>query len=182
MSLYEASHMRVHGEYILKEAFVFSVNRLQRFMKEYNENNHHNNGSSVIVKTEGPSLATQVSHDLEQCLWKGVARTEVKFYISVYHEENCHSEELLTLSKLDFNFVKKQHLKEIHDISRWWKKLDIIGRLPFVRDRLVELYYWSLAIYFEPQYALARDIVTKVLLFISVLDDIYDAYGTFEKL
>ncbi|KAK4760027.1 hypothetical protein SAY87_023158 [Trapa incisa] len=182
MSLYEASHLRVHGEDILQEAFVFSVNRLERFMKEYNENNHHNNGSSVQVRTEGPSMATQVSHALEQCLWKGLARNEARFYISVYEEENCYCESLLTLAKLDFNFVQKQHLKEIHDISRWWKEQDIIRRLPFARDRLVEAYYWTLATYFEPQYGLAREIFTKVFLFVSVLDDIYDAYGTLEEL
>ncbi|KAK4760026.1 hypothetical protein SAY87_023157 [Trapa incisa] len=182
ISLYEASHLRIHGEDILEEAFAFSLDRLQRFLKNYNENNNQNDGSSVLLPTEVPSLAAQVGHALEQCIWKGLAWTEARFYISVYEEENCHNESLLTLAKLDFNFLQKQHLQEIHEISRWWKEKDIIRRLPFGRDRLVEGYYWALATYFEPQYTLAREIFAKVFLFFSALDDIYDAYGTFEEL
>lgn len=66
--------------------------------------------------------------------------------------------------------------------SRWWKGLGIIRKLPFARDRLVESYVWILGVYFEPQYSLARDILARVFLFASVMDDIYDAYGTFEEL
>ncbi|KAK4760187.1 hypothetical protein SAY87_023318 [Trapa incisa] len=44
-------------------------------------------------------------------------------------------------------FYPQDHPKEIHDISRWWKEKDIMRRLTFARDRVVE-----------------------------VLDDIYDAY------
>lgn len=58
----------------------------------------------------------------------------------------------------------------------------MIRKLPFARDRLVESYFWILGVYFEPQYSLARDIFAKVFLFTSVMDDIYDSYGTFEEL
>lgn len=36
--------------------------------------------------------------------------------------------------------------------------------------------------YYEPQYSFARMLLVKVLLVISILDDTYDAYGTFEEL
>ena len=39
-----------------------------------------------------------------------------------------------------------------------------------------------MSVYFEPQYSLARKILTKVLTLTSVIDDIYDAYGTLEEL
>ena len=38
------------------------------------------------------------------------------------------------------------------------------------------------SIYFEPQYSLGRKILTKVISMTSILDDIYDAYGTLEEL
>ena len=60
--------------------------------------------------------------------------------------------------------------------------MDFASKLPFARDRLVECYFWILGVYFEPQYALARRIVTKVIAMTSVLDDIYDIYGTLEEL
>ena len=65
---------------------------------------------------------------------------------------------------------------------RWWKGLDFATKLPFARDRIVEGYFWIMGVYFEPQYYLARRILMKVFGVISIVDDIYDAYGTFEEL
>ena len=36
--------------------------------------------------------------------------------------------------------------------------------------------------YFEPKYLWARRILTKIISMTSVIDDIYDAYGTLEEL
>ncbi|MCE3049704.1 hypothetical protein HAX54_045556 [Datura stramonium] len=60
-------------------------------------------------------------------------------------------------------------------------RVEIMKRLPYARDRLVELYFWSLGIYFEPQYSVARKIVTK-FVFCSIMDDTYDTYGTLDEL
>ena len=67
-------------------------------------------------------------------------------------------------------------------IIRWWKNLDFSHKLPFARDRVVECYFWILGVYFEPEYILARRILTKVIAMTSVIDDIYDVYGTIEEL
>ncbi|CAH2040870.1 unnamed protein product [Thlaspi arvense] len=64
----------------------------------------------------------------------------------------------------------------------WWKGLDVAKKLPFVRDRIVECYFWTLGVYFEPKYFMARRILTKMIALTSIIDDIYDAYGTFEEL
>ena len=61
---------------------------------------------------------------------------------------------------------------------RWWKELDFATKLPFARDRFVEGYFWTLGVYFEPQYSRARRILTKLFAMASIIDDIYDAYGT----
>ena len=47
---------------------------------------------------------------------------------------------------------------------------------------MVECYFWILGVYFEPHYAQARLILTKVISLFSLMDDIYDAYGTVEEL
>ena len=62
------------------------------------------------------------------------------------------------------------------------ESLDFAMNLPFARDRIVECYFWIVSVYFEPQYSLAREILTKVISMISILDNIYDAYGTLEEL
>jgi (-)-germacrene D synthase len=66
--------------------------------------------------------------------------------------------------------------------GRWWKDNDIVGKLPYVRDRVVEGYFWILSVYFEPQYSRARIIMAKMLGLFSIIDDTYDAYGTLEEL
>lgn len=55
-------------------------------------------------------------------------------------------------------------------------------KLPFARDRVVECYFWTMGVYFEPQYELGRRILTKVIAMTSIIDDTYDAYGTCEEL
>lgn len=55
-------------------------------------------------------------------------------------------------------------------------------KLPFARDRVVESYIWALGIYYEPKYSSARTIVAKIIAIITVIDDMYDCYGTLEEL
>lgn len=64
---------------------------------------------------------------------------------------------------------------------RWWKNLDL-SKFTYPRDRVIEGYYASLGMYFEPQYSLARIMATKTLVMTSVIDDTFDAYGTIEEL
>ncbi|KAJ9671956.1 hypothetical protein PVL29_025550 [Vitis rotundifolia] len=165
LSLYEATHLRVHGEDILDEALAFTTTHLQSAAK-YSSN----------------PLAEQVVHALKQPIRKGLPRLEARHYFSIYQADDSHHKALLKLAKLDFNLLQKLHQKELSDISAWWKDLDFAHKLPFARDRLVECYFWILGVYFEPQFLLARRIVTKVIAMTSIIDDIYDAYGTLEEL
>lgn len=166
LNLYEAAHFRVHGEQILDEALAFTTTHLAA---------HATNSSS-------PFLAAQIKHALLQPIRTGLPRIEARHYISIYHLDPSHDEALLSFAKLDFNILQKRHQKELSDISRWWKELDFATKLPFARDRMVEGYFWSLGVYFEPKYELARKFLTEVIAITSIIDDIYDVYGTFEEL
>ncbi|KAF3455997.1 hypothetical protein FNV43_RR00640 [Rhamnella rubrinervis] len=102
----------------------------------------------------------------------GLPRIEARHYISIYqrHPASLSDDQiLLTFAKLDFNILQKMHQKELSDISRWWKDLDFASKLPFTREAVVECYFWITGVYFEPQYALARRIVTKVMAVTSSL-------------
>ncbi|KAK7405095.1 hypothetical protein VNO78_06288 [Psophocarpus tetragonolobus] len=167
LSLYEATELRIHGEKILEEAHNFSFIQLSKF----------------AAAQSSHSLTSQVKHSLRRSLRKGLPRLEATYYISFYQEDPSHDENLLTLAKLDFNMLQELHQKEIKDVTKWWiKDLNVSTTLPFVRDRIVEGYFWILGIYFEPQYSLARMITTKVISLCSVIDDMYDAYGTIDEL
>ncbi|XP_050288805.1 sesquiterpene synthase 2-like [Quercus robur] len=160
LAFYEATHLRVHGEEILDEALEFTTIHLKSMA----------------------SPKAQVTRALKQPLHKGIPRLEARRYISIYEQNASLNKALLKLSKLDFNLVQSLHKEELSEITRWWKDLDFARKLPFARDRVVECYFWIVAVYFEPQYSLARKILTKVISMTSILDDIYDVYGTLEEL
>ena len=60
--------------------------------------------------------------------------------------------------------------------------MNFAKELSFARDRIIEVYFWTLGVYYEPQYSLGRRLLTKVISMASVIDDIYDVYGTLEEL
>ncbi|CAN4126553.1 unnamed protein product [Withania somnifera] len=166
LSLYEASHVRAHGEDILEDALAFSTIHLE----------------SATPNLNSP-LKEQVTHALEQALHKGIPRIEIRFFISsIYEKQEIKNDVLLRFSKLDYNLLQMLHKQELAEVSRWWKDLNFVKTLPYARDRVVECYFWALGVYFEPQYSQARVMLVKTIAMISIVDDTYDAYGTVEEL
>ncbi|XP_062011925.1 (-)-germacrene D synthase-like [Rosa rugosa] len=167
-SLYEATHLRVRGEDFLEEALTFTTTHL---------------ASAVLANRLSPPLSKQVRHALNQPLRKGLPRLEARHYMSLHQElHGSRNQILLSFAKLDFNLLQQLHQKELSDIARWWKELDFASKLPFARDRVIECYFWILGVYFEPKYYFARRTLTKVIAMTSIIDDIYDVYGTLEEL
>lgn len=56
--------------------------------------------------------------------------------------------------------------------------MNFANKLPYIRDRLFECYFWILGIYFEAQYCRGR----KIKKITSIIDDTYDAYETIDEL
>ncbi|KAK9674006.1 hypothetical protein RND81_12G204700 [Saponaria officinalis] len=163
LSLFEASQVRVHDDTILDEALAFTTPLLKTMAKDLSS-----------------PLGEQVAHALFQPLHKGMPRVEARFYISLYEKYPSHDKLLLQFAKLDFNFLQSLHQKELRDLKQWWKGLH--EKASFSRDRITEAYFWITGIYFEPKFAFARKLVGKTFKSISLADDTYDAYGTYEEL
>ncbi|KAK9155966.1 hypothetical protein Sjap_003446 [Stephania japonica] len=169
LSLYEAAHVRIHGEDVLEEALIFTTTNLTSMMK-----------SSPSLSCS--PLGRQIQHSLEQPIHKGMPRLEARRYISLYRENEKWSHSVRELAKLDFNLVQALHRQELSEISKWWKDLDFASKLPFARDRLVECYFWAIGDYFEPSYSVARVFLSKVITLTTIIDDTFDVYGTLEEL
>uniref|UniRef100_A0AAN0LWU8 Terpene synthase n=1 Tax=Olea europaea TaxID=4146 RepID=A0AAN0LWU8_OLEEU len=161
LSLYEAAQFRVHGEEILEEALKFTTTYLDSSLTH---------------------MSRQVSEALEMPIHKTLTRLGARNFLSIYQQDESHNDILLNFAKLDFNLLQNMHQKELSHITRWWKSLEFGSKLPFARDRVVECYFWILAVYFEPEYSISRKILTKVITMFSVIDDIYDVYGTLDEL
>ena len=67
-------------------------------------------------------------------------------------------------------------------MKRWWKNIRIAEKLTFIRDRIVENFFWTIGVVFEPQYGSCRRMLAKVFVLITMIDDIYDVYGTLDEL
>ncbi|KAM3360295.1 5-epi-aristolochene synthase 2-like isoform X1 [Capsicum galapagoense] len=166
LSLYEASHVRTHGDDILEDALAFSTTHLE----------------SAAPHLNSP-LKEQVTHALEQSLHKGIPRVETRFFISsIYEKQEIKNDVLLRFAKLDFNLLQMLHKQELAEVSRWWKDLNFMATLPYARDRAVECYFWTLGVYYEPQYSQARIMLAKTIAMISIVDDTFDSYGTVKEL
>ncbi|XP_038904196.1 sesquiterpene synthase-like [Benincasa hispida] len=77
---------------------------------------------------------------------------------------------------------KKKSNSKCEYIHRWWRDQKFMEQLSFARDRVVECYIWALGVYYEPKYSTNRRIFVKIIYFITIIDDVYDAYGILDEL
>lgn len=60
--------------------------------------------------------------------------------------------------------------------------MGLANKLNFARDRVMESFFWSVGMVFEPEFSTCRVGLAKVVMLITVLDDIFDVYGSQEEL
>ncbi|WJX49871.1 Tricyclene synthase tps4, chloroplastic [Trifolium repens] len=166
LSLYEASFLSYEGEQILDEANAFTSFHL-RGIKEDKSN----------------FLFEQVNHSLELPLHRRFQKLEARWYIESNKKRNDVNMVLVEAAKLDFNIVQSNLQQELKEMSRWWKGMGLAPRLNFGRDRLMECYFWAIGMTpFETKFTDVRKGLTKVASLITLIDDIYDVYGTLDEL
>lgn len=102
LSLYEAAHLRVHGEYILDEALDYTTTTL----------------TSVAAVNSSHPLSKHIVYALQQSIRKSLPRGGARRYILMYEEQDSHDDTLLKFAELDFNILQKMHQKELSIISR----------------------------------------------------------------
>ncbi|KAK8299270.1 hypothetical protein V6Z12_D05G311200, partial [Gossypium hirsutum] len=165
LRLNEASSMAIQGEKILEEAKAFSSENLK----------------NIIGKLEKVE-AKQVQRSLEVPLYWRMERIEARNFIDSYATDDSNSSVLLDLAKLDYNLIQSVYQQELKQLAEWWRELNFKEKLSFSRDRLMEIYFWATGLSFEPQYAKCRICFTKYACLATVVDDIYDIYGSLEEL
>ncbi|XP_037496770.1 probable terpene synthase 8 [Jatropha curcas] len=165
LSLYDASFLSVHGEDILDEALKFTKQHLE-----------------ILAAQSSPHLAKQIRNALQGPIHHGMQRLETMKYISLYQEDESRNETLLEYAKLDYNRVQLLYRQELASLLRWWEELNLTEKLPFARDRIVEVYVWTLGCLSEPQWGRCRVLIAKYTQMEMTTDDAYDEYGTIDEL
>ncbi|CAL4914377.1 unnamed protein product [Urochloa decumbens] len=164
LSLYNAANLLNHDEGALEEALVFARRHLE-----------------LMQSSLKSPLAEQVERALKIPLPRTLKRVEAVSYIPEYSVDERYNPAILELAKLDFNLLQHLHQKELKTISQWWKELSKEIGLEYVRDRIVECYFWAYSVYYEQEYARARMILVRLFMQTSLLDDTYDDHATLEE-
>lgn len=173
LSLYEASYLSMDSEFKLKEVRSFANELLTQFIAE---------NSTTILGTNETYMLDMVKRALVKPYHWSTRRIEARWYIDVYRKKHDMDPLLLKFAALDFNILQVNHQEELKLISSWWNSTGFMKQLDFVRDRITESYFWTIGIFYEPEFKYFRKILTKLFMLIAIMDDIYDIYGTLEEL
>lgn len=165
LRLYDAAHLRVHGEDIFENILTFTKTQLQ-----------------CIVQNLEPMLKEEVEHALNTPLFRRLNRVEAREYISIYEKNTAHNDAILEFAKLDFNILLTLYCKELKELTLWWNEFQMQANTScYARDRMVEMHFWMLGVFFEPQYSYSRKMLTQLFMIVSILDDLYDNHCTTEE-
>nr|F2XFA1.1 RecName: Full=(-)-beta-phellandrene synthase 4, chloroplastic; AltName: Full=Terpene synthase TPS-Phel-4; Short=PsTPS-Phel-4; Flags: Precursor [Picea sitchensis]ADZ45503.1 (-)-beta-phellandrene synthase [Picea sitchensis] len=171
VNLYRASLIAFPGEKVMEEAEIFST----KYLKE------------ALQKIPVSSLSREIGDVLEQDWHTNLPRLEARNYIDVFGQDTkdtklyMKTEKLLELAKLEFNIFQSLQKTELDSLLRWWKDSGF-HHITFSRHLHVEYYTLASCIAFEPQHSRFRLGFAKACHVITILDDMYDVFGTIDEL
>ncbi|KAM3319900.1 alpha-farnesene synthase [Capsicum chacoense] len=159
----EGSYLSMDGENLLNDIRLVSIKNLKSLLCTSSDN------IDIIFAKE------YLNHP---SAWR-VGWYDVRRHMMFAQQGNNNTNPaLLNLAKLNFNIIQATHQKDLKDVIRWWKNLDLVDDLFFARDRIVECFFFAAGIAPEPQHGNIRKWVTKVFQLVLIIDDVYDIYGS----
>ncbi|GLJ31921.1 hypothetical protein SUGI_0642510 [Cryptomeria japonica] len=170
LNLFRASLIAFPEEKVMDEAKLFTTTYLEQ----------------SISKIGDTSLSQEIKFNLEYGWHTNLPRLEARNYIDIYGANTSwmtcmNKKKILELAKLDFNMVQSVQQRELQLLSRWWMESNV-PQLDFTRNRYVEFYFWAAGGCIEPKYSAFRIGFAKICSLATVMDDIYDTYGTLNEL
>ncbi|XP_018720160.2 probable terpene synthase 12 [Eucalyptus grandis] len=167
LSLFEASHLAFEDEDILHEAKAFAIEHLKRL-------------NNIDVNKDLEYF--QVNWGLALPLHQRMPLLEARRSIEAYRTRRDADHRLLELAVYNFNMVQSILQRDLQEMSRWWNDVSLANKLSFARDRLMECFFWTVGMAYEPQFSNLRRGLTKVTALVTTIDDVYDVYGSLDEL
>ncbi|XP_051146863.1 geraniol synthase, chloroplastic-like [Andrographis paniculata] len=168
LQLYEASFLSKPGETTLDTAREFANKFLQKKLVDGTINDQH--------------LSEMVRRELELPLHWTIEKGYARWFIPAYETRADMNRDVHEFAVLNYNIIQAMHQQEFKDFSKWWKNLGFAEKLPFVRNRLVESFIWSLLVMQPRDIGYTRILGAKAIICITSVDDIFDFYGSFDEL
>ncbi|KAF8010328.1 hypothetical protein BT93_J1067 [Corymbia citriodora subsp. variegata] len=165
LSLYEAFHLAFEEEDILHEAKSFAIEHLK-----------------ILNRDIDKDLQDRVKHELELPLHHRMPLLEARWSIEAYSRCGYTNHRILKLAVMNFNTLQSIFQRDLQEMSRWWNNVSLARNLNFVRDRLMECFIWAVGVADEPPLTNCRKQLTKMTSLITIIDDVYDVYGTLDEL
>nr|Q84SM8.1 RecName: Full=Carene synthase, chloroplastic; Short=PaJF67; Short=PaTPS-3car; AltName: Full=(+)-car-3-ene synthase; AltName: Full=3-carene cyclase; Flags: Precursor [Picea abies]AAO73863.1 (+)-3-carene synthase [Picea abies] len=171
LNLFRASLIAFPGEKVMEEAEIFSATYLKEALQ------------TIPVS----SLSQEIQYVLQYRWHSNLPRLEARTYIDILQENtknqmlDVNTKKVLELAKLEFNIFHSLQQNELKSVSRWWKESGFPD-LNFIRHRHVEFYTLVSGIDMEPKHCTFRLSFVKMCHLITVLDDMYDTFGTIDEL
>ncbi|CAN6374638.1 unnamed protein product [Urochloa humidicola] len=165
MMLYDAAHLRIQDEEILDNIISFNRSHLL----------------SMIKTTLEPAILEEVKCTLDTPRFRRVERVEARRFILEYEKNVERDDTILEFAKLDYSIMQVLYCKELKELTIWWNEFQSQSNLKFARDRIVEMFFWMMAIIYEPCYSYSRIWVTKLVISLALMDDVYDNYTSTEE-
>ncbi|XP_076927630.1 (E)-beta-ocimene synthase, chloroplastic-like [Bidens hawaiensis] len=166
LSLYEASVLALESELDLHEAKLLAKEKLLKL--------------SVNINDEVTN--TYINLALDTPLYHMVPRLQARWRIDAYSKRKDANNLLLELAILDFNMVQSSNKRDLQQVSKWWENTELVNKLGFIRDSLMECFFWASGIIFQPRYDSNRIRLTKACAFITTIDDIFDIWKSIDEL
>ncbi|XP_042445180.1 (3S,6E)-nerolidol synthase 1-like [Zingiber officinale] len=163
MNLFEASNLNTGGELILYRANEFSSHHLRSYMASL-----------------GPEFTVAIEQVLEAPSHMTLKRFKARQYLdrdNFYH--NLHVREL---GKMDFTMLQSLHQKELKEVTSWWQMSELSQELGFARNQSLKWYAWTMTSLPNPKFSSYRIVLSKIIAFVYLLDDIFDLEGSIDDL
>ncbi|XP_076929560.1 (E)-beta-ocimene synthase, chloroplastic-like, partial [Bidens hawaiensis] len=166
LSLYEASFLALESELDLHEAKLLAKEKLMKLSVNINDEVTYN----------------YINLALDAPLYHMEPRLQARWHIDAYSKRKDVNNLLLELAILDFNMVQSSNKRDLQQVSKWWENTELTNKLDFIRDSLMECFFWASGIIFQPRYASNRIGLAKACAFITTIDDIYDIWESIDEL
>lgn len=182
--------LRQHAHHVSQDAIVQLLDEEEKLMKgaDWDDKTRNEIFEASHLAVDGEGLLDRAKAFSAENLNSNVDSPKCPLHFTVSwfnvkkHMAAGANSALHTLAGLSFNMIQVRHQNDLKEIIRWWRDLGLLEVLTFTRDRVVESFLWAVGVAYEPQYANLRKWLTKAIMLVLIIDDVYDIYGSKHEL